>query len=133
LTRFALERRERFLTLLETGRNVEEACAAVGVGRATVTRWAATGRADPGRAEHAAFADRYDAIREGRGDAGLAVVDVVRLLERAARAGSVQAMKLLLDRLDRTDSQETTADSERDPFTALEGDELGRRRRERGQ
>jgi transposase len=103
LLRFSPERRSRFLGLLEGGRNVEEACAAVGVSRSTVSKWVARGRAGDGEA--AAFAEAFDAIRaadSGRGeDRPLDEDDLVRLLERQARRGSVPAMKMLLERLDR--------------------------------
>ena len=94
--RFTAERRERLLTLLETGRNLEEAAADVGVNPSTVARWAAQGRAGVDDA-HVVFSERYDAIRQGDGEP-LSEEDVVRLLEQAARKGSVTAMRTLLDR-----------------------------------
>jgi hypothetical protein len=97
---FTAERRERFLTLLEAGRNVEEACADVGVSRSTISKWAARGRSGEDT-DAAAFAERFDAVREGHTDASLTEADVLRLVERAARRGSVTAMKVLLDRFRR--------------------------------
>lgn len=94
--RFTEERRALYLGLLETGRNVEEACAAVGVSRSTVSKWAARGRR--GHPEAAEFAARFDAIREGRGEEGLTDEDLVALLERSARRGSVRAIEVLLKR-----------------------------------
>jgi transposase len=67
MARFTAERRERFLTLLETGRNVEGAAADVDVNPSTVARWAARGRAGA-NAEAGEFAKRFDAIREGDGE-----------------------------------------------------------------
>jgi transposase len=128
---FTPERRERFLTLLGTGRNVEESCAGAGVGRSTVTRWAARGRERGADADAAEFAGRLDEIREGRGAPSLTVADLVRLLEKAARKGSVQAMKLLLERSDRKPAGLTARSDEQDPFSALPGDELAPRRRNR--
>jgi len=94
--RFTSERRALYLSLLDTGRNVEEACAAVGVSRSTVSKWAARGRR--GHPEAAEFAERFDAIREGRGDEALTDDDLVALMERSARRGSVKAIELLLKR-----------------------------------
>lgn len=93
--RFTSERRERVLTLLEVGRNVEEAAAAVGVNPSTVHRWAARGRAKPA-GDAGEFARRFDAFRAGEADANLSREDLLRLLERSARRGSVQAIRLLL-------------------------------------
>jgi transposase len=90
------ERRERFLTLLETGRNVEQAAADVGVNPSTVARWAARGRAGADAAAEG-FAERFDAIRCGDGGR-LTEDDVVRALEQAIRKGSVTAIRIWLDR-----------------------------------
>lgn len=97
MARFTAERRERFLTLLETGRNVEQAAADVNVNPSTVARWAARGRA--GNTDEAReFAERFDAIRAGADDHRLTEADVVRALELAIRKGSVTAMRTWLDR-----------------------------------
>jgi transposase-like protein len=57
MARFTTERRERFLTLLETGRNVEEVAADVDVNPSTVSRWAARGREGTTK-DARAFAER---------------------------------------------------------------------------
>jgi transposase len=121
MAKFTAERRERFLTLLETGRNVEQAAADVGVNPSTVNRWAARGRA--GATDDArAFAVRLDAIRGGAGER-LTEDDVVRALEQAIRRGSVTAMRTWLDRY----GKQEPAQAERDEF-----DELKARRAARG-
>jgi hypothetical protein len=79
MRRFTAERRERFLTLLETGRNVEEAAADVDVNPSTVARWAARGRAGASE-ESSEFARRFDLIRAGDGER-LTEDDVIRALE----------------------------------------------------
>lgn len=113
MARFTSERRERFLTLLETGRNVEQAAADVDVNPSTVARWAARGRA--GASEEAStFAERFDAIRDGQGER-LAEGDVVRALEQAIRKGSVTAMRIWLDRF----AKDGEAPPERDEFDEL--------------
>ena len=112
--------------MLEAGRTVEDAAAAAGVSGYTVHRWARKGRVEEGT-EAAEFAERFDAVREGRGDRGLSEADVVRLVEIAARGGSVQAQKVLLDRFQRQVPVSTTVDTAADEF-----DELKERRRARG-
>lgn len=133
--KFTPDLRERFLTLLERGDSIEDACADIGISRATITKWAAKGRKpnapDDGSAE---FAFRLDEIREGLGDKGLSQGDVVRLLEKAARKGSVQAMKLLLERpWEKKDANaDPKPEADPDPFAALEkGDQLAERRARR--
>jgi hypothetical protein len=135
--KFTTDLRERLLTLFERGDSLEEACADVGISRATVTKWAARGRKpnapDDGSAE---FAFRLDEIRDGRSEQNLSRDDVIKLLEKAARKGSVQAQKILLERLEKTDADtdgRTAGESqeEADPFTALEGDQLAQRRAKR--
>jgi len=96
MAKFTPERRERFLTLLETGRNVEQAAADVGINPSTVARWAAKGRAGSSP-EAQGFAERFDAIRAGDGER-LTEPDVVRALEKAIRQGSVTAMRIWFDR-----------------------------------
>jgi transposase len=132
--KFTAERRERFLTLLETGRNIEEACADVGVSRATVTKWAAKGRRPGATDDSVEFAFRLDEIRDGQRDANLNDDDLVRLLEKQARKGSVRAIQLLLERPWEKKSADTDGpdtEQEQDPFAALEGDQLAQRRAKR--
>src|SRR4051794_32077179 len=94
MSRFTPELRERFLGLYESGRTVDDCAAAVGITSRTVRDWLTRGRAQAGT-EAGAFAAEFDAIRDG--DTGrLCVDDVVQMLERAARRGSVVAMKALL-------------------------------------
>lgn len=122
MARFTSERRERFLTLLETGRNVEQAAADVDVNPSTVARWATRGRAGADE-ETVAFAERLDAIRDG--DQGeLTETDVRRAVELAIRKGSVTAMRLWLDRYGGNRQSQTPA--------ADEWDELKARRATRG-
>jgi hypothetical protein len=132
MPKFTSERRERFLTRIERGDSIEDACAVAGVGRATTTRWAARGRV-PGAAPDAVeFARRVDDVRAGRNLAPLSKAALVRLLERAALRGSVQAMRLLLERpWERSDGPAPLTVGEADPFAALDGDQLAQRRRDR--
>jgi hypothetical protein len=131
--RFTPERRERFLTLLEVGRTVRDACADVHVSQTTIGKWAARGRATGATVEEVEFAVRFDAIREGTGSGQhrpLTSEDLVALLERAARRGSVQAMKLLLERPWERKNPDGRGEADpTDPFAAL--DELAPRRQTR--
>lgn len=124
--RFTPERRERLLVLLELGRSLEEACASAQITRATVAKWAARGRLPDADAEVADFARRLDAIRVGADGARLTEDDALRLLERAARRGSVAAIKALLQRLgEEGEPAREPMCEEVDPFSLLPGDELG--------
>jgi hypothetical protein len=129
--RFTSERRERLLVLLQTGRTVEEAAAGAGISTTTVNTWAAKGRAREASGEHREFAGRFDDIRIGRNAPPLSTGDLVRLLEKAAVKGSVQAMKHLLERSWEKKDEPAPLSGEADPFGALEGDQLAQRRRDR--
>ena len=132
MAKFTAARRERFLTLLGAGRSVEEACAAAEVGRSTVTRRAARGRAPSAASDEAEFAGCFDAICDGRTDERLTSEDVMRLLERSARQGSVQAQKALLAehrRRERVEALRGTrlpgasdAPTDEDPFAVMLGE-----------
>ena len=61
-----------------------------------MSKWAARGR--QGDPEASEFAERFDALREGRGDEPLTDDELVGLLERSARRGSVRAIQMLLER-----------------------------------
>lgn len=96
--RFTPERRERFLALIETGRTISDACAAVGISRNSVNNWVKEGREDDAPADKAEFARRFDFIRNGPQGTHLTKQDLVSLLEAKARSGNVNAMRLLLER-----------------------------------
>jgi hypothetical protein len=120
IARFVPARRERLLTLLETGRSMEDACSEAAVSRSTVSKWAARGRLPGAEPDMADFARRLDAIREGRNAPLPTEDDVLRMAARAARKGSVQAMKLLLVELRRRRESGESGDEE-NPFAALDG------------
>jgi Homeodomain-like domain len=79
---FSLPVRERLLALLAVEYSTQEACAVAGISRQTVARWAARGRVPGAPAEHADFATRLDAIREGMAEA-VAEAEVVHPPEGA--------------------------------------------------
>lgn len=122
--KFTADRRERLLTLLETGRTVEEACADVEISRTTVNKWVTRGRNGDPDAE--AFAARYDQIRQ-RGDdaASLTPEDLVRRMEKLARDGSFQAIKYLLERAERRGEGDLGDDTgQTDVFTGTPEDQV---------
>jgi hypothetical protein len=133
MVKFTSELRGRFLTLLEIGRNVEEACAGAGIGRATVTRCAAAGRVSRAPAEKATLAARFDVIREAAATRCLRR-KTSRLLKKAARGGSTQAAMLLMERAWERKGESPSAEAlEGDPLAAIDAEvELAlRRARER--
>ena len=93
--RFTAEKRERFLTLVESGRTLGEAAGDVGVSRQTIANWRNRGRLGDGE-DYVAFAERMDAI--GVEDDGLKQEDLIRMLEKQARNNSIRAIQLLLER-----------------------------------
>lgn len=95
MARFTNEKRERFLTLLESGRTIGEAAESVGVTRQTVATWRTRGRLGDGD-EYVAFAERMDSV--GHADDGLTQDDLIRMLEKQARNNSIRAIQLLLER-----------------------------------
>lgn len=134
---FTADRREKFLELLASGRNQEEACAEVGVSRTTIRNWLARGRSAGGSPEATEFANGFDAIRDLEPYIGLSQEDLIRLLEKAARSGSVRAAQLLLEKpwerkrrgdQDPLDQPKLDAGEAKDPFSQIPGDELAERR-----
>lgn len=98
-SKFDLERRSRLIGLVEAGVSLEQASEKVGVSVKTINRWVHRGHAGLDGVA-GAFAEQLDAARNG--DTGpLTEEDLYRLLERAARRGSVRAIKLLLERFER--------------------------------
>lgn len=116
-----------YVGMITAGRNVEEACAAVGVSRPTVSRWLARGRAGKD-VEAVEFARAVDEANF----APLTESDLVRLLEKSALKGSIRAIDLLLRRP--WESAHDRRHRHEDAFAELdERDVIGnlRRRREK--
>lgn len=123
--RFTEERREQWLSMVEHGHSQQEACAEVGVSPATISRWRLAGRA--GRSDEAVmFAGRLDAVVEGTCAVRLTEDDLVRLLEQAARRGSVTAIRTLLDRIAAKRAREDQGTSLADQFAAIRAANAGR-------
>jgi hypothetical protein len=98
----------------------EEAAAEFGVERRTLRRWMQLGRERPGTV----YGELVKAVElaTARDDGRLTEKDVVVLLEKAARRGSVRAMELLLRRQSQLPKES--------PVSGLI-DELARRRAQR--
>ncbi len=124
--RFTAQRRAHLLGLIEGGVSLEEAAERAGTTPKTVRRWALRG-AYGEDAEAGAFADALEAARV-RAVAPLTESDLVRVLEGAARRGSIRAAELLLRRLD-SRPESTRRDPPADPFSTVD-EMFARRRRE---
>jgi hypothetical protein len=118
-------------TRLEYGVSLADAARAQGVPPDTAKSWLRRGRAE----QTGPYADFAAATKEARDRVAeqtpLDYEELRKVVARAARAGSVQAMRLWWELLRET-AEETAAAEEDDPFA--EFDELARQRaaRERG-
>lgn len=120
--RFTTERREQFLSMLERGHTQEEACAHVGISRTTIVKWTTRGRLANASAEASEFAERFDAIKDCAPFAHLSDDDLIRLLEKQAKKGSVNAIRLLLERpWEKKRGKQDDDGPQQDPFAELDG------------
>lgn len=117
---------EAVLEAIRDGASIADAASLVDVGGPTVKGWLSRGRNDP-KSKYAAFAARVDAALTERklpakSDQPADRDELLLLASRAARAGNVQAMRLLSELLiDDGDGRDELSDF----------DELARRRAER--
>lgn len=98
----------RLTAYVELGRSLTDACANAGVPRSTANNWLDLGRQDlldGVDSERAEFARQYDQAKERGTSARLSEEDLTMLLEGSAVNGSVQATKLLLDRIDKANEK----------------------------
>lgn len=127
--RFTADVRERFLGMIEAGRTLKDACAAVGVSETTIQSWRARGEKQPGTPA-AEFAEKLRLAVDGA-EEPLTEGDVKRALERAiVKHGSISGMKLWLERY--APKQKGGPDGREEPAAAEERswiDELAARRR----
>lgn len=130
--KFSAARKARVLKALRAGDTIQKAAADAGVSRATVQAHVGHGRTPGASKAERSFTEAFDRIRSGQDLSPLTEDDLVRLLERAARLGSVTACKVLLARFaeGHGSGENATAQDEADPFAALEraADELAARR-----
>lgn len=136
-SKFTPQTRAALVAHIRQGGALAQACRESDIGVKTVEGWITRGRRDRVTeavlgegvlSEYAEFAKSVDAARELAAAEVVTEGDVVKMLERAAKKGSVSAMKILLGRFEK---QRKAADGEGqsdDPFDDLEGDELAPRR-----
>jgi transposase len=97
------ESSEAVITAVKAGASLREAAQSAGVSYRTVDRWLHRGRINPGTPGLGRFAAAIDATRQFQGVPGSDEVTIMHraelreLAERAARNGSVSAMKLVKD------------------------------------
>ena len=106
------------------GVSLPDACRALDLRESTVKGWLTRGR----REEDGDYAEFVAAIEQARQEArerpGPMDRDELRLeVSRAARAGSVQAMKLMLEILRGDQTSAMSAKHRRDPFAEMIGED----------
>lgn len=94
---------EGILEAIKAGASIPDAAREAGVGEPTVKGWLSRGRKDP-KSKYGSFAARVDAAFTERklpaeGDRPADRSELLVLTSRAARAGNVQAMRLLSELL----------------------------------
>jgi hypothetical protein len=126
-SRFTAELREELLARFAAGCSVADAARASNLREKTLKSWLTRGRRETGT-EHAAFVEQVDLARAqakaATGSGSMDLPELRRAVAKAARAGSVAAMKLMWDILSR--EPRTDPDVSGDPLTDL--DELAARR-----
>src|SRR5215218_8169343 len=126
-TRFTSETRGAVLEALRAGLTLSEAARGADLPEGTLKGWLTRGRAESGT-DHAMFAAAVDAAREGASLADLTDAEFRACVNRAVRAGSVQAMKLWLAIRDDAPNgadepfAELDAAQDRDDWRAIYGD-----------
>ena len=118
VSKFTPENRETFAALTEDGLTIADAARATGIGEKTAKRWLARGRRETSGA-YADFADAVDRAREARDQAEppLDPAELKAVVSRAAKKGSVQAMKLYWEMIR---AEEQPGPEPDDPFAELD-------------
>lgn len=128
-TKFTPEITEGIIELVGDGLTLKDAALAVEVREKTVRNWLAKGRSEDD-GPHAAFAE---AIAEAQQEAEsqeepMDREELLLVVSKAARKGSVQAMKLMEEML--RANKDPGDEKPQDPFDALDAeDELARQRK----
>ena len=117
-SKFTPEIRETFTCLTEDGLTIADAARVTGIGEKTAKRWLARGRRETDGA-YRDFADAVDRAREARDQAEppLDPAELKAVVSRAAKKGSVQAMKLYWQMI-RVEQQPGSEPA--DPFAELD-------------
>lgn len=100
VSRFTPEARGHLVSAVRAGLSLPDACREIELAPDTAKGWMARGRRES-QTDYSDFADQVEAARTAAQARPLDEEDLVALLERAARRGSVRATALLLSRLDR--------------------------------
>ena len=130
-SKFTPYNRAAVVAHLRRGGAMAEVCRDLDVRLKTAEGWLTRGRREE-QGDYADFAEKVEAAREEARRANLDEDDVIKLLEKAARKGSVTAMTKLLDRFERKRKEQGQQEElPLDPFQALGGDELAAKRRVR--
>lgn len=100
MAHFTIDRQERLLAYIESGKTVKQACDIVNVSRQTVNKYVNRGLLDDACRADRLFTERYQRLLQGpkKDSGGLTQAELIELLESKARAGNVVAIKLLLER-----------------------------------
>ena len=89
---------------MRSGLSLPAACSEIDLSPDTVKGWLARGRREA-EGDYRDFADQIEAARTAAHASPLGQDDLVALLEQAARRGSVRAISLLLQRVDRQEDR----------------------------
>jgi transposase len=128
-SKFTPENRDGLLELLADGLSLKDACREVGLREKTVKGWLTRGRQEEGT-DYAEFAAAVDSAREEaeQKEQPLDEEELMLVASRAAKKGSVAAMKLVYEML-RAKKGDSGGESEGKEFDDLEpDDELAPRR-----
>lgn len=126
-SKFTPQIRGGILERISAGASIEDACREVGLSTRTFKKWKAKAKA--GDVEYAEF---FTAVEQARRDVQdrpdpMDEDELLRVVSKAARAGSVQAMKLRWEMLCAARNPEGEEDEPADPLDELE-DELAAKR-----
>lgn len=126
MTKFTPENRGALIERTAAGVSLPDACRALDLREGTVKGWLTRGRRE-GDGDYAEFVAAIEQARQEAADRpGPMTRDELRLeVSRAARNGSVQAMKLMYE-LIRADEADAAIARCSDPFTRFLGEEAGR-------
>jgi len=127
-SKFTTEITEGLIELIGDGLTIKDAALAMEVREKTVRNWLAKGRSDED-GPHAAFAEAIEeAQQEAEGqEEPMDRDELLLVVSKTARKGSVQAMKLMEEML--RANKDPASEETKDPFDALDAeDELAKKR-----
>ena len=129
-SRFSPDVCGRLIGAIRAGEGVEEACAGAGISPRTFQSWMQKGVRPDSKPEYRQFRADVEAARVRCLNDSLSDAELVRMLEKKAREGSIKAIELLLkrpwERSSRSDGDEKPG---QDPLAEV--DELASRRQQR--